>query len=82
LADASVAYTLTEHAARKLLDEGHRPEPIGEQIEPPKTILCVSGKRIDAIVDKHQIPVRLGTEFFAARYVALVRFEGDASFGG
>jgi len=79
LADASVAYDLTEHAARQLLAEGHKPEPVGEQMEPPKTILCVPGERIDTIVDKRPIPVRLGADFLMARYVALVRFEEDAS---
>ncbi len=79
LADARVAYALTEHAARQLLAEGHRPEPVAEQMEPPKTILCLPGERIDTIIDKRQIPVRLGADFLAARYVALVRFEEDAS---
>ena len=32
LADASVAYALTERAARELLAEGHRSEPVGEQM--------------------------------------------------
>ncbi len=77
LADTSVAYALTELDARLLLAEGHRPEPVGEQLEPPKTILCVPGERIDTIADKRRIPVRLAADFLAARYVALVRFEED-----
>jgi hypothetical protein len=80
LADASVAYALSEDAARQLLAEGHLPEPVGEQMEPPKTILCVPGERIDTLADKRQIPVRLGTDFLTARYVALVRFEEKATY--
>lgn len=77
LADARSAYELTEQAARLLLDEGHRSEPVGEQMEPPKTILFVPGERIDDMADKRPIPVRLAADFLAARYVALVRFEED-----
>ena len=77
LVDASVAYALTERAAQHLLAEGYRPEPVGERMEPPKTILCVSSERIDTLVDKRPIPVRLGADFLTARYVALVRFEED-----
>ena len=75
LADASSAYELTEQAAHLLLAEGHRPEPVGEQMEPPKIILFVPAERIDPMADKRPIPVRLAADFLAARYVALVRFE-------
>jgi hypothetical protein len=77
LADASTAYELTEQAARLLLAEGHQAEPVGEQIEPPKTILFVPSERIDTVADKRRIPVRLSADFFAARYVALVPFGED-----
>lgn len=81
LADASVAYALTEQAARELVAEGYRPEPVGEQMEPPKMILCVPMKRIGAITGKRQIPVRLGADLLAARCLALVRFDEDAGYG-
>lgn len=77
LADSSAAYELTEQAARELMDEGQSGHPVGERIEPPKIILCAPAKRFDTIADKRQIPVRLGADFLAARYVALVRFEDE-----
>ncbi len=75
LTDASSAYALTERAARDLMAEGYRPEPVGERMEPPKLILFVPAQRLDAIGDKHPIPVRLAADFLAARHVALVRFQ-------
>ena len=79
LADASAAYALTEKAAGELLAEGHRPDPVGESMEPPKVILCATVERLGAIIDKRQIPVRLGADFLAARHIALVRFEDETS---
>lgn len=78
LADSRVAYALTEQDARQLMIEGCGREAVGEQIEPPKTILSVSSERIDAIVDKREIAVRIDADFFAAEYVALVRFENPS----
>jgi hypothetical protein len=79
LADSSAAYALTEKAAGELLAEGHRPDPVGERMEPPKVILCATVERLGAIIDKRQIPVRLGVDLLAAQYIALVRFEDEAS---
>lgn len=77
LAHSSHAYVLTEQAARDLIAEGHRFEPVGERLEPPKILLFVPAERLDHVADKQPIPVRLGLDFLAARYVALVRFEDD-----
>jgi hypothetical protein len=77
LVDARVAYALSEQSARLLLAEGYQPEPVGEQMEPPKTILFVPSERIDTVADKRRIPVRLSADFLAARYVALVPFGED-----
>ncbi len=74
LADASAAFVLTHQAVQELLAEGHRPEPVGQDMEPPKIILCASAERIAAITDKRQIPVRLDADFLTARFIALVRF--------
>jgi hypothetical protein len=77
LTDASAAYALTEQTARELVAEGHRPDPVGERMEPPKIILWASAKRLDSIADKRRIPVRLSSDFLSARYVALVRFPDE-----
>jgi hypothetical protein len=77
LADASSAYVLTDGAAQELLAEGYRPDPVGQDMEPPKTILCASAERMAAIPDKRPIPVRLGVDFLTARFIALVRFEDE-----
>jgi hypothetical protein len=75
LADASAAYVLGERSVRDLLSEGYQPEPVGEALEPPKVILSVPAERLEGVVDKDPIPVRLRAAFLAARYVALVRFK-------
>ena len=75
LAHSSHAYALTEQSARALLAEGHRPEPVGERLEPSKVMLFVSTERLARIDDKRPIPVRLGVDFLSSRYVALVPFE-------
>jgi hypothetical protein len=79
LADTSAAYALTEKTAGELLAEGHRPDPVGERMEPPKVILCATAERLGGIIDKRPIPVRLGADFLASRYIALVRFEDQKS---
>jgi hypothetical protein len=50
LADTSAAYELTEKTARELLAEGHRPDPVGDRMEPPKLILCATAARLDGII--------------------------------
>jgi hypothetical protein len=75
LAHSSHAFALTEPSARELLAEGHRAEPAGQRLEPPKVLLFVSQERLARFTDKRPIPVRLGVDFLSSRYVALVRFE-------
>ena len=75
LAAASHAYALSEPSAQELLSEGARPEPAGERLEPPKTILFVPAPRLELVPDKKPLPVRLGAELLAARFIALVRFD-------
>lgn len=73
LADASAAYVISEAAARQLVDEGHAPEPVGAELEPPKLLLFVAPERVARIAGAREIPVRLGGEQLAARHPALVR---------
>lgn len=75
LADASHIYILTERAARELMAEGYLPEPVGARLEPKKVLLFVPAERVEAIADRQEIPVRIGVDFLAARYIAMVRFE-------
>jgi hypothetical protein len=82
LAHSSDAYALTESSARELLAEGHRAEPVGGRLEPPKVLLFASPERLARIADKNPIPVRLGVDFLSARYVALVRFEDETDSPG
>ncbi len=76
LADAREAFVVSEGDAKKLVEQGHRPEPVGDELQPPKLIVFAPAERIAAIASARQIPVGLGVEFLEAPCVALVRF-GD-----
>ncbi len=75
LAFAERAYAIDEETAQRLIAAGHRPEPVGAEFEPRKTILLVPR---DALVDAgssaREIPVALGEELLAAERLALIRF--------
>jgi hypothetical protein len=74
LADASAAYAIPEAEAHLLVAEGHVPEPVGDELEPPKVILFVSPERLARIEGAGEVPLRLGGELLAARHLALLRF--------
>ncbi len=75
LVDARQAWTIPEQEAARLLAEGLRPEAVGAELEPPKAILFVPLERLQAVPDRVELPLRLGPELLAARWIALVRFE-------
>ena len=75
LADAGAAYVIPEDEARTLIAEGHRPEPVGQELEPPKLIVMASSARIAQIASAQPVPVRLGGELLAATCLALTPFE-------
>jgi hypothetical protein len=79
LADASAAYVLPREEADRLVAEGHRVEPVGAELEPPKLILIVPRARLARIESARPIPLRLGAELFAAERLALTPFEEEAS---
>jgi hypothetical protein len=81
LAGARAAFAVPEAEARRLVAEGHRPEPVGEELEPPKTILFVTRERLEGIAERRELPVRLGSELLAARFLVLVAFEEEAGSG-
>ena len=81
LAETRGAFVISEGDARKLLDEGFRKEPIGTALFPQKTLIVVPPERAELIAERTAFPVRLGAEFLAARFLALVFWdqprEGD-----
>lgn len=79
LANAREAYVVPEEATRLLIDEGYRPEPVGEELEPAKTILFVPESRVARIAERKAIPVRLDSELLVASCLVLVRFATDQS---
>jgi hypothetical protein len=74
LADAARAYVLTEADAHALLAEGYRPEPVGAELEPTKTIIFAPAERIARAASAREIPVSLQAEMLEARRIALLRF--------
>jgi hypothetical protein len=74
LADAARAFVLGEEDAAALVAEGVRPEPVGAELEPPKTILFAPAERIARLRAAREIPVSLEAEMLEARRIALVRF--------
>lgn len=75
LADASAAYVIPRDEAQRLVAEGHRTEPVGEEIEPPKLIVFVPADRLARIASARPVPVRLTGEVLAAECLALIPFE-------
>jgi len=75
LADVSHAWEIDEPTAKKLIAEGGRVEPVGLELEPVKTLVVVPSTHPDPSGDGiRPIPVNLGVELLAARYIALRRF--------
>lgn len=80
LADASAAYVVPEDEAQRLIAEGHRIEPVGSELQPPKIILLVPASRAAQLASAQPVPVRLGAPLLAASCLVITPFEtGDAS---
>jgi hypothetical protein len=75
LANARDAYVIPREEALKLIAEGLRPEPVGQELEPPRLILFVSAERVASIADARPLPVRLDAELLGAECLALTPFE-------
>jgi hypothetical protein len=75
LADASEAYLISPDEAKKLIAEGYRAEPVGQELEPPKLIVFAPLERVNRIPDAQPLAVRLSAELLSASCLALVRFE-------
>jgi len=78
LAFASEAYVLPRDEAGRLIAEGHVPEPVGRELEPPRVILYVPRERVAAIASARPVAVRLSAEVLSAEFLALVPFEVEA----
>jgi len=74
LADASAAFVIPGEEADVLLAEGFQAEPVGGELEPPKTLLVVPAERVALIPSARRVPLRLGPELFEARHLALTPF--------
>ena len=75
LAESASVWIIPADEARRLTEEGLEPEPVGRELEPPKMMIFVSEERLALIAERSAIPVRLGPELFAARCLALIRFD-------
>jgi hypothetical protein len=53
-----------------------RPEPVGSELAPAKVLLFVDPAQMGLIEGRREIPLRLGPELLAARWIALTRFPG------
>ena len=73
LARAERAYVVSREEAETLA-ETLRPESVGGELEPPKTLIFVAPERIELLGSAREIPVRLGPELLRARDIVLVAF--------
>ncbi len=78
LAEASAAYVIPSDEARRLIAEGYRAEPVGDEIEPPKLIVFVPAERLAQIASARPVPVRLGGDWLSAECLALTPFDTTA----
>jgi hypothetical protein len=73
LAEAARAWTIPESVAEQLLAEGHVPEPVGAELEPPKLLFFLPSSRIDTIPERRPLRLRLDAELLGARRIILER---------
>ena len=78
LAFASEAHVIPADEAKRLIAEGYRPEPVGQELEPPRVILLVPRERVARIASARSLAVRLSAEMLSAECLALVPFEAEA----
>lgn len=75
---AREAYALPPDEVKRLLAEGHRPEPVSRELEPPRVILFVSAARVASISSARRVALRLSADLLSAECLALVPFETGA----
>ena len=74
LADARACWAVPESEAEKLVLEGYHPDPAGQALQPPKTILRLSAERIEEIRNRRAIRIGLTTELLEATCLVLEPF--------
>jgi len=74
LAAASEVYAIPPDEAQRLVAEGHRPERVGLELEPPRLLLFVPAGRVAQIASARPLAVRLSAELLSAECLALVPF--------
>jgi len=74
LAGASAAFVVPSDAAAALAAEGYSLEPVGQALEPPKSILFVPADRVARIASAREVPVRLSRELLEAPCLVLTPF--------
>jgi hypothetical protein len=79
LAQAAEAYVVSAEDVRRLVEDGHRPEPAGDALQPPKVIVFATPERGAHIAGARQVPVRLGGDLLAADHLVLVPFARPAT---
>ena len=81
LALSREAFAIPRAEAERLVAEGHRPEPVGREIEPQRIVVFVPRERVARIASACPLDVRLSAELLAAEGLALVPFpaEGEGS---
>lgn len=72
---AREAYAVSREEADRLIAEGCRPEPGGDDLSPPRVILRVPAARAAALTSARPLAVRLTAELLAAEYLVLVPFD-------
>jgi hypothetical protein len=78
LAATAWAYALPVDEARRLVAEGYRPEPVGEELDPARLLVVVSAERVSRIAAARPLEVRLSAELLSAQALALVPFGGGS----
>ena len=81
LALAKEAYLVPRAEAERLIEEGLRPEPVGQALEPPRIIVFAPAARLARIAAARQVPVRLNVEVLSAEGLALVAFAPTGAAG-
>lgn len=75
LAESRLVFVTSEEVAQQLLAEGFRPETVGRELFPQKTMIAVPAARAERLAEARSIPVRLGADLLSARFLVLVYWD-------
>jgi hypothetical protein len=74
LTDADRAFVVSADDARALQSEGYRPDPVGADLHPAKTILVIPSERAASLQSATPIHVGLHADLLAAECIVLTPF--------